>query len=121
MEERLKEMPVVGNVLTIIDTYPRISAWVVLSVGIIVLLIYEARDVGLTTTNWIALIVASVLVAGLCIWIVSWEDEEEMVDAEISTSKPSAETMPTVDESSTNASEVSDDDASEDDGDTANE
>ena len=93
MEERLKEMPVVGNILTVIDTYPRISAWIVLSVGIVALLIYEARDVGLTTTNWIALIVASVLVAGLCIWIVSWEDEEEMVEASISNNaKPTVET-----------------------------
>ena len=109
MEERLKEMPVVGNVLTIIDTYPRISAWVVLSVGIIGLLIYEARDVGLTTTNWFALIVASVLVAGLCIWIVSWEDEEEMVEAEIASNKPSATT--TVEETSTETSVESDDNA----------
>ena len=93
MEERLKEMPVVGNILTVIDTYPRISAWIVLSVGIVALLIYEARDVGLTTTNWIALIVASVLVAGLCIWIVSWEDEEEMAEASVSTNaKPTVET-----------------------------
>ncbi len=93
MEERLKEMPVVGNILTVIDTYPRISAWIVLSVGIVALLIYEARDVGLTTTNWIALIVASVLVAGLCIWIVSWEDEEEMVEVSISNNaKPAIET-----------------------------
>lgn len=105
MEERLKEMPVVGNVLTIIDTYPRISAWVVLSVGIIVLLIYEARDVGLTTTNWIALIVASVLVAGLCIWIVSWEDEEELAEAKVSTIKSSTETTSASDETSTETSE----------------
>jgi hypothetical protein len=45
-------------------------------VGCVALLVYEARDVGLTTGNWIALIVATIAVAGLCIWIVSWEDEE---------------------------------------------
>ena len=106
MEERLKEMPVVGNILTVIDTYPRISAWIVLSVGIVALLIYEARDVGLTTTNWIALIVASVLVAGLCIWIVSWEDEEEMVEASVSSNaKPVVE--PPQDESKDDKAEDS--------------
>lgn len=78
MEERIKQIP--G--LAVIEKYPRISAWVVLSVGIVALLIYEARDVDLTTTNWIALIVASVLVSGLCIWIVSWEDEEEIAEAQ---------------------------------------
>ncbi len=75
--ESLKRLPVVGNVVNILEVYPRISAWVVLSVGIVGLLVYEARDVGLTAANWVALIVASVIVAGLCIWIVSWEDEEE--------------------------------------------
>ncbi len=79
--ERLKQIPGLSNVIAIIDRYPRISAWVVLSVGIIAILIYEARDVGLTTTNWIALIVASIVVSGLCIWIVSWEDQDEQVAA----------------------------------------
>lgn len=74
-------MPVVGPLLNVLDTYPRISAWVVLSVGIIALLVYEARDVGLSAGNWVALIIASIVVAGLCIWIVSEEDEEERAEA----------------------------------------
>jgi len=75
--ERIKEVPVIGPVINIFDTYPRISAWVILSAGIIILLLLEARDVGLTVGNWIALIIASIIVAGLAIWIVSWEDDEE--------------------------------------------
>jgi K+ transporter len=75
--ETIKNLPVLGSILTVLDTYPRLSAWVVLSVGIVALLFYEARDVGLSTGNWIALIIASIVVAGLCIWIVSWEDETE--------------------------------------------
>ena len=78
--ERINNMPVIGNVLSVIDRYPRISAWVVLSLGIVGLLIYEARDVGLTTQNWIVLILASILISGLCIWIVSWEDDEEALE-----------------------------------------
>lgn len=76
--ERLKKQPVIGPLLALIDRWPRLSAWIVLSVGCVALLVYEARDVGLTTTNWIALIVATVGVAGLCIWIVSWEDRDEL-------------------------------------------
>lgn len=56
--------------------HPRLAAWIVLSVGMVALLFNEARDVGLLATQWIALVVACVLVAGLCIWIISWEDEE---------------------------------------------
>lgn len=76
--ERLKQQPGLGPVIHLMETWPRITAWVVLSLGCIALLIYEARDVGLTTGNWIALIVATIAVAGLCIWIVSWEDEDEL-------------------------------------------
>lgn len=58
-------------------SHPRLSSWLVLSLGMVGLLVYEARNVGLQPTQWIALIVATVLVAGLCIWIISWEDAEE--------------------------------------------
>jgi len=67
-----------NSLLNLMERYPRLLAWGVLSAGIIALLVYEARDVDLTVTNWIALIVASIVVSGLCIWIVSWEDEDEL-------------------------------------------
>jgi K+ transporter len=75
--DRLKDQPGIGSLLRVVEAWPRITAWIILSLGCTGLLIYEARDVGLTTGNWIALIVATIAVAGLCIWIVSWEDEEE--------------------------------------------
>jgi len=75
--ERLKQQPGLGPLINLIETWPRVTAWIVLSVGCVALLVYEARDVGLTAGNWIALIVATVVVAGLCILIVSWEDAEE--------------------------------------------
>ena len=59
------------------STHPRLSAWVVLSVGMVAMLVFFGRNVGLTAFNWFSLIVATVLTAGLCIWIISWEDEEE--------------------------------------------
>lgn len=57
--------------------HPRLAAWIVLSLGMVAIIVYEARDVGLLPTQWIALVVATVLVAGLCVSIVSWEDESE--------------------------------------------
>ena len=76
----LKNRPVIGPVIRFADARPRLTAWIVLSLGIVILLIIEARDVGLLIGQWIALIVASVLVAGLCIWIVTWEDKDENAD-----------------------------------------
>ena len=75
--------------------HPRLAAWIVLSLGMIILLVIEARSVGLLPTQWIALMVACILVAGACIWIVSWEDSDEeetpVAPKEVETAdKPSA-------------------------------
>ncbi|RLC99931.1 MAG: hypothetical protein DRI77_01640 [Chloroflexi bacterium] len=57
--------------------HPRLLAWLVLAVGMVIILVWSARDVGLLPAQWAALIVATVLLAGLCVWIIGWEDEEE--------------------------------------------
>lgn len=91
--DNLKTRPIVGPLIRFADERPRLAAWIVLSLGIVILLIIEARDVGLLIGQWVALIVASVLVAGLCIWIVTWEDSDEQTaeatDTTTTTNKPS--------------------------------
>jgi hypothetical protein len=57
-------------------THPRLTAWIVLALGMDGMVAYEARDVGLQVGQWIALIIATTLVAGLCVWIIGWEDDE---------------------------------------------
>lgn len=57
--------------------HPYLSAWFALALGMVLLLVYEARDVGLQASQWFWLIVITVLVAGACIWIISWGDDEE--------------------------------------------
>ena len=61
--------------------HPRLAAWVVLAAGMVALLVYEARNVGLLASQWVALIVATALVAGACIWIISWEDKDNPEEA----------------------------------------
>lgn len=58
--------------------HPRLAAWIVLSVGMVALIAYEGRDVGLQVSQWLALTIACILVAGACIWIISWEDTVEI-------------------------------------------
>ncbi|MCY4063867.1 MAG: hypothetical protein OXG53_15960 [Chloroflexi bacterium] len=75
-----------------VTQHPRFSAWVVLAAGMVALLVNEARNVGLLPSQWVALIVATVLVAGACIWIISWEDKDLPEDeAEISAAEDKAE------------------------------
>ena len=70
-----------------IRTHPRLTAWIVLGVGMNAMVIFEARSVGLLLGQWVALVVATTLVAGLCVWIIGWEDdaEDEAADAEADT------------------------------------
>jgi hypothetical protein len=69
--------------------HPRLSAWMALALGMNALVVYEAREVGLLAGQWAALVIATTLVAGLCVWIISWEDEAE--DEPKPDEKPSAE------------------------------
>lgn len=84
--ERIETLPGMKWVVR----HPRLAAWAVLSAGMIALLVIEASDIGLLFTQWIALIVATILVAGLCVWIVSWEDNNAG-DAPVIDSGDSAE------------------------------
>ncbi len=57
--------------------HPNLSAWFVLALGMDILLVIEARDVGLEGSQWFWLLFITTLVAGACIWIISWGDDDE--------------------------------------------
>jgi hypothetical protein len=59
-----------------VSQHPRLTAWAVLAVGFVVILVFSARDVGFSAGQWAALIVATIGLAGLCVWIIGWEDGE---------------------------------------------
>ncbi len=54
--------------------HPRLAAWLVLAIGMVAILVWSARDVGLLPGQWAALIVATIGLAGLCVWIIGWEE-----------------------------------------------
>jgi hypothetical protein len=56
--------------------HPQITSWIVLAIGMVIILIWSAKDVGFTTSQWAALIVTTILLAGACVWIIGWEDDE---------------------------------------------
>ncbi|MAS36583.1 MAG: hypothetical protein CL610_21440 [Anaerolineaceae bacterium] len=84
MLSQLKNIPPVQWAMR----HPRLAAWIVLAAGMVILLAIEARDVGLLPSQWIALMVAAVLVAGACVWIISWEDEDEIEDTDSTETPP---------------------------------
>ncbi len=62
------------NIRNWIDRHPKLTAWLVLAIGMVVLVVISAKDVGLLPTQMLALIVATIGLAGLCVWIIGWED-----------------------------------------------
>ncbi len=62
---------------TAVSQHPNLAAWFVLALGMVLLLAYEARNVGLQTSQWVWLIIITILVAGTAIWIISWGDDDE--------------------------------------------
>ena len=65
-----------------IKSHPNLTAWIALAIGMVAILVWEARDVGLEGMQWFWLILVTILVAGACIWIISWGDDEEEVEGE---------------------------------------
>lgn len=55
------------------NEHPVLANWLVLAFGMVVILYFSARHVGFETSQWAALVGATVLLAGLCAWIINWE------------------------------------------------
>ena len=68
-----------------VSAHPQLTSWIVLAIGMVIILVWSAWDVGFTSTQWAALIVTTILLAGACVWIIGWEDDEDEVLAESAT------------------------------------
>ena len=58
--------------------HPNLILWFVLAVGMVVVVAIAARNVGFNTAQWAVLFAATVGLAGLCVWIISWEDQDRV-------------------------------------------
>jgi hypothetical protein len=56
-----------------INQHPNLAAWTALAVGMVIMLLIAVRHVGLLAHQVLALVVVTILLAGLCVWIISLE------------------------------------------------
>ncbi len=54
------------------EKHPQIIAWIALAIGMVIILVWSAKDVGFTGSQWTALVVTTILLAGACVWIIGW-------------------------------------------------
>ena len=59
------------------SNHPNLTSWVILAIGMVIILIWTAQDVGFTPQQWVAIIITTILLAGACVWIISWGDNDE--------------------------------------------
>jgi len=57
-----------------INLHPKLAAWIALAIGMVILVVWSAKDVGLLPGQMLALVAATIGLAGLCVWIIGWED-----------------------------------------------
>jgi hypothetical protein len=66
-----------ANLRNWMSQHPKLSAWAALAVGMVIIVMLSAKDVGLLPSQMLALIIATIGLAGLCVWIIGWEDKDE--------------------------------------------
>ena len=69
-------MPPYGGIVIMVQfvrQHPRITSWLALAVGMVAMLLYSAKDVGLLPTQLLSMVIATILLAGACVWIINWE------------------------------------------------
>jgi hypothetical protein len=57
-----------------VERHPNLTTWFVLAAGMEIILVWSARDQEFNAVQWLWLSAATVLLAGLCAWIISWEE-----------------------------------------------
>lgn len=55
--------------------HPLLGSWLILAAGMVAILLVSSRNVALEPVQRFWLVVATVGLAGLCVWIISWEDD----------------------------------------------
>ncbi len=53
--------------------HPALVEFVLLAAAMVAILLWAARDVNLLPTQLATMVVATVVLAGLCVWILHWE------------------------------------------------
>ncbi len=57
--------------------HPYLSCWIVLAIGMVIMLLASSTHAGLTASQLAFLAVMTVLLAGACVWIISWDSDED--------------------------------------------
>ena len=68
-----------GPLVSWAEVHPRLAMWIVLGVPMVAIVLSEALKIqGMQWNQLLFISVATALTAGACVWIISWEDEDDV-------------------------------------------
>lgn len=53
--------------------HPRLAQWALLAAAMVLVVLWASSGVDLSPTQRLAIVAATVGLAGLCVWIIHWE------------------------------------------------
>lgn len=56
------------------QTHPFLVAWIFLAIGMVAILLWTSSDAHLLPNQLAFLVFTTILLAGACVWIISWEE-----------------------------------------------
>ncbi len=63
-----------SRIRQLLAQHPQLASWVALAVGmVIILFLLMPAGLGLTTGQTATLVASTIVLAGLCLWIIGWE------------------------------------------------
>ena len=62
-----------SSLMRLLKAHPNLVTWAVLAIGMVIMVLYAAKDVGFLPLQTLALVIVTIILAGLCVWIINWE------------------------------------------------
>lgn len=62
-----------SEIKRLFDTHPRLMAWLLLAIAMLAVFFVASHNLSLELSQRAAMIAATIVLAGLCVWIIFWE------------------------------------------------
>ena len=63
-----------GAIKGFLQRHPFLTAWALLAAGMVAILLWTSTDAHLLPKQLAFLVFTTILLAGACVWIISWEE-----------------------------------------------
>jgi len=60
-----------------VKRHPYLTSWVVLAIGMVIMLLASSQHAGLLPSQLAFLVLMTILLAGACVWIITWDSDDE--------------------------------------------